>query len=346
MSSSARETLPGDPATQAARWFARRRSGELGPSETQELEAWLAASPDHREAFRDLQIAWRDVETMRDDPRIMAMRAEATAATRPLRRRVLTGAVAACLVGAIAGLATFGSREALWNSHRYSDQEYRTGVGQRATVTLPDGTVVTLNTDSRVRTRASGDRRLVYLDRGQAFFKVAKDREHPFVVSAAGRTVTALGTAFDVRVDDGRLFKVTLVEGRVRVEAAPALAPKPAGDAPIRGQGQATEMIAGTQLVEREGSKWDLARTDVRRETSWTTGQLVFYSAPLKQVVAELNRYSDKKIVIADETYADRPISGTFKAGDVDTFAHGLQTYRLARIESDTPEALVLAPPS
>jgi transmembrane sensor len=343
MTSSAPETLPEDALATAARWFARRRSGELTATETQELDAWLAASPDHREAFRDLQIAWRDVETMRDDPRIMAMRAEAAAAPNPLRRRILTGAIAAAFAVAAVGLATLGGREVLWSSHRYSDQEYRTGVGQRATVTLPDGTMLTLNTDSRVRTRASGDRRLVYLDRGQAFFKVAKDRDHPFVVTAAGRTITALGTAFDVRVDDGRLFKVTLVEGRVRVEAPPARAPA-APSAPTP-QGQATEMVAGTQLVEREDAKWDLARTDVRRETSWTTGQLVFYSAPLTQVVAELNRYSDKKIVIDDESYAARPISGTFKAGDVDTFARGLETYRLARIESETHDAVVLGPP-
>ena len=345
MTPSAPETPTDDTLATAARWFARRRSGELGAAEAEELEAWLAADAAHREAFRDLQIAWRDVETMRDDPRIMAMRAEATAAAHPLRRRLLAGALAASMAAGVVGLAVVGGREAVWDSHRYSDQEYRTGIGQRATVTLADGTVVTLNTDSRVRTRTSRDRRLVYLDRGQAFFKVAKDRQHPFVVTAAGRTVTALGTAFDVRVDDGRLFKVTLVEGRVRVEAPPP--PRSAGKmaAPATPQGQATEMVAGTQLVERGDSKWNLARTDVRRETSWTTGQLVFYGAPLRQVIAELNRYSDKKIVIDDQGYADRPISGTFKAGDVDTFARGLETYQLARIESDTPAALVLAPP-
>ena len=337
---SAPDAAPEDMMETAARWFARRRSGELGSEEAQALEAWLAESPAHRDAFRDLQIAWRDVETMRDDPRIMAMRAEAVAAPNPLRRRVLTGAIAAGFAFAAVGAATLGGREMLWAGQRYSDQEYSTGVGQRATVTLPDGTVLTLNTDSRVRTRAAADKRLIYLDRGQAFFKVAKDRRHPFVVTAGGRTITALGTAFDVRVDDGRLFKVTLVEGRVRVENPPAAARSPSAP-----KGQATEMIAGTQLVERGDAKWDLARTDVRRETSWTTGQLVFYSAPLTQVVAELNRYSDKKIVIDDATYAARPISGTFKAGDVDTFARGLETYQLARIESDTPEAVVLGPP-
>jgi len=330
---------------EAARWFARRRSGDLSPAEARELEAWLAADSAHREAFHDLQVAWRDVETMRDDPRIMAMRAEATA-VRPLRRRVLGGAIAAGMAAALAGLAMVGGRELLWDAHRYTAQTYQTGIGQRATVTLPDGTVVTLNTDSRLRTRGSADRRLVYLDRGQAFFKVAHDKAHPFVVAAAGKTVTALGTAFDVRVDDGRMFKVTLVEGRVRVEAPPPAAPprgKSAAAPPV--QGQAIEMVAGAELVARDDNKWDLARADVRRDTSWTTGQLVFYATPLRQVVTELNRYSEKKIVLGDEPFAERPISGTFRTGDVETFARGLETYRMARIENDTANVLVLAAP-
>jgi transmembrane sensor len=263
---------------------------------------------------------------------------------------MLTGSIAAGLAVAVAGLAAIGGREILWDAHRYTAQTYQTGVGQRATVTLPDGTVVTLNTDSRVRTRGSADRRLIYLDRGQAFFKVAHDKAHPFVVTAAGRTITALGTAFDVRVDDGKTFKVTLVEGRVRVEALPHAAPAarrsggdPAASAPA--PGQATEMVAGTELVARDDTKWDLGRTDVRRETSWTTGQLVFYATPLKQVVAELNRYSERKIVLDDQPFADRPISGTFRAGDVETFARGLETYRMARIVEETDSAVVLSEP-
>jgi transmembrane sensor len=279
----------------------------------------------------------------------MAMRAEATAAANPLRRRAVLGAIAAT-VAAVVGLATVGGREMLWNAHRYTAQTYQTGVGQRATVTLPDGTMVTLNTDSRVRTRGSAERRLVYLDRGQAFFKVAHDKAHPFVVTAAGRTITALGTAFDVRVDDGKTLKVTLVEGRVRVEAPPRPAvPQRVGKATVvklpAAPGQATEMVAGTELDARDDAKWDLARADVRRETSWTTGQLVFYATPLRQVVAELNRYSEKKIVVDDGAFADRPISGTFRAGDVETFARGLETYRMARVESDTTNAVVLSAP-
>jgi transmembrane sensor len=332
-----------DVAALAARWFARRRRG-LTEAERRELAAWLEADAAHLRAYRGLQVAWRDVEAMRDDPGLMALRAEAIAAA-PDRRR-LVQAVAAMLAVAVIGSASLAGVSGLWPGKRFSDQAYRTEVGQRATVTLPDGSVVTLNTDSVVRTRASHGRRLVYLDKGQAFFRVAKDKRHPFVVTAAGRTITALGTAFDVRVDNGRLFEVTLVEGKVRVEAPGLAAATPvAGAAPK--PVQAVEMTAGAQLHASldTGEQWNLTRADVQRETSWVSGQLVFHSEPLREVVAELNRYSDKKIVIGQAAYADRPISGTFKAGDVDTFARGLERYQLARVEEDTADVIRLGAP-
>ena len=330
----------------AARWFARRRSGEMSVQESAALQEWLAADPAHRQAYRNLQIAWSDVETMRDDPAMMAMRQQAMDETRGPSRAFLIRAVAACVTILILAGVVAMTPALMWNANRYSDQEYRTSTGQRATVTLPDGSEVTLNTDSLVRTRTSKDRRLVQLVRGQAFFRVAKDKSHPFVVTAAGRTVTALGTAFDVRVDDGRSFQVTLVEGKVRVEA-PLTLPirrEPGQKAPLP-RTQATEMVAGTQLRASSDIKWDLAPANVARETSWMSGQLIFYSAPLSHVVAELNRYSDRKLVIDNAAYARRPISGAFRVGDVESFARGLETYRLARVESETAEAIVLAAP-
>jgi len=241
----------------------------------------------------------------------------------------------AVLGGGVAGVQVLTGPKPL------ATQAFRTDVGQRSTVTLPDGSTVTLNTDTVVRTRADGEQRLVYLEKGQAYFKVAKDRRHPFVVTAAGRTITALGTAFDVRVDRGAL-KVVLVEGKVRVEAlsagpaatvrtpqgpVAALAPQP---------GQATEMVAGSQLVAPDDADWRLTRTDVVRETSWTRGQIIFDDEPLGAVVEELNRYSDKKMVVAGDGLAATPISGTFKPGDLHGFAQALEGYRLARVEDET----------
>src|SRR5262249_35132874 len=150
------------------------------------------------------------------------------------------------------------------------EQELRTGVGQTTTVTLPDGSVVTLDTDTVLSARETGRQRLVELKKGQAFFRVAKDHARPFIVSAAGKTVTATGTAFEVRLDPHR-FQVTLVEGKVAVEAP-------------RGQfwrGQSADMLAGWRLTAEDDRRWKLSQVDVGKETSWMSGRLTFFNDPL-----------------------------------------------------------------
>lgn len=321
----------------AAGWFARRRSGAFNGRDQAELDAWLDADPEHVEAYAAIERAWGGAAAVRGDPRVMARR-QALLKARG-RRTVMLRALAASLAVAVLGGGVVGV-QTLTGPRPLATQAFRTAVGQRATVTLPDGSVVTLNTDTVVRTRADHDRRLVYLDKGQAFFKVAHDRRHPFVVAAAGRTVTALGTAFDVRVDRGAL-RVVLVEGKVRVEtpvAPPAPAPTREGPAPVvrPAVGQATEMVAGSELVAPDDADWRLTRADVMRETSWTRGQIIFDNKPLGAVVEELNRYSDQKMVVSGERLASTPISGTFKPGDLHGFAVALENYRLARVENES----------
>jgi transmembrane sensor len=240
----------------------------------------------------------------------------------------------------MVGLGVLGAYQ-LAGPKPLADQSFRTGVGQQTTVSLPDGSQVTLNTDTVVRTRAEEGRRLVYLEKGQAYFKVAKDRRHPFVVTAAGRTVTALGTAFDVRVD-GHGLKVVLVEGKVRVESLK----RPAGASPAAPQQGvlATEMGPGSQLVAPDDADWRVTRTDTARETSWLHGQIVIDDKPLREVVEELNRYSDRKVVLADAELGEAHLSGIFKPGDLDGLARALKTSKLGEIsESNESELRIVA---
>ena len=306
----------------AVRWVTRTGAGDMTAAETAELETWLDADPAHRAAFDAVGFTWQAIEPLRADPRILALQHG-----RP--RRWIAQAVAACLAAVVIGGGGLAGWH-YWPQPTLSTQQFHTGVGEKATVTLPDGSVVTLSTDTLVRTRKDDGRRLVYLDRGQAFFKVAKDRRHPFEVHAAGRTVTALGTAFEVRVDHG--FKVTLVEGKVRVDAqlAPAVAVKELIAAP---RVQETVMVAGTQLVAL-GDGWSVRPADVGRETAWTRGQLVFVDEPLANVAAEMNRFSDRKIHV-DRAAGEKKISGTFKPGDVSAFVAAVRDYGLVDIASE-----------
>lgn len=323
----------------AVDWLMRRSAGPLSPTETAAFDAWLAQAPENRRAFEEVEWIWTAAAAVEAQPRIEARRRRVLQSVdgRPARR-----AIAAGLAAAILGAGTLGVY-GVSGPKPLATQSFRTAVGQQATVTLPDGSVVTLNTDTVVRTRADADRRLVYLDRGQAFFKVAKDHRHPFVVHAAGRTVTALGTSFDVRVEGGAL-RVVLVEGKVRVETTKPPRPAPdAGQATRSGQvqsapettapQQATEMSAGSQLVAPDDADWRLTRVNVTRETSWLHRQIVFDDEALGDIVREMNRYSEHKMVIDDPALAHRRLSGIYTIGDLGAFSEALKGYGVAELK-------------
>jgi transmembrane sensor len=330
----------------AARWYSRARSGQMTAEEEGAFEGWLEADPQHRAAYDAIDLAWGALGLVRDHPRVMAMREALPPKPHrlfsPWARRAGAALAAAVVIGVgiSAGWSVWRPNDALVN------QAFRTGVGEKATVNLPDGSEVTLNTGTVLRTRADPDKRLIYLDRGQAFFKVAHDARHPFIVHAAGRTITAIGTAFDVRVDQGR-FSVTLVEGKVRVEQPvppPKLPPDRARQQPVTPPRavESTDMIAGSELTAANDQQWTVARTDIVKATSWVHDQLIFEREPLSDVVLEMNRYSVRKIVIADAQVGRTLVSGNFRPGDVESFARALEAYHYARISADTPDAIEL----
>ncbi|HEX6860045.1 MAG TPA: FecR domain-containing protein [Caulobacteraceae bacterium] len=332
-----------DPIEAAAcDWLARKRSGEMSARDERDLAAWLALAPAHGAMLAQVERAFDGLEAFRSTPEVMARRQKARARHAGVPRGWLMRAAAA-----VAAVAVIGGT-ATWQyvgpglGKQFSDQEYRTAVGERTNLTLPDGSVVTLNTGSVLRTRAERGKRLVYLDKGQAFFRVAKDKSRPFEVHAAGRTVTAVGTAFDVRVDGG--FEVTLVEGKVRV-AAPTVAPptKP-GAAPPPPVIQTTELVAGNRFAQPDNTRWVVTRADTARETSWVTGRLTFEDEPLSDVVAEFERYSTRRIVIEDPALGRERVSGTFEAGDVDALVRTLRMAKIARVEEGTGDAVRLGP--
>ncbi|HEX5775359.1 MAG TPA: FecR domain-containing protein [Caulobacteraceae bacterium] len=330
---------PQDADHVAADWYSRARSGRMTLAQEAELQAWLDADPAHQSAYDAVERAWSALDLIRVHPRVLEMRdALPPEPPRLLRRAFFRRAIAASLALALVGAgAATGFK--VWPPDGVLDsQTLSTGAGQRTVVTLADGSEVMLNGGTLLRTKSDPDARIIYLDKGQAFFRVAKDRAHPFVVHAGGRKITALGTAFDVRVGPDR-FAVTLVEGKVRVEtpvapARPAIGGPAAPQRAVRPATEATEMVAGSQLVADDTRRWAMARTDVEQATSWTRDQLVFESEPLAKVVAEMNRHSVRKIAITDPAVGEILVSGNFRPGDVDGFARAVQAYEYARISA------------
>jgi transmembrane sensor len=211
-------------------------------------------------------------------------------------------------------------------------REASTQIGERALLVLADGSKVTLNTDSAVRADYTGRERRLTLVRGEAFFDVAKDPTRPFIVTAGSRQVIAVGTAFNVRLQDQQV-RVTLVEGTVRIVPT------------ARQRDPVVTLEAGSALVTGADGIDRVESLDTARATSWRSGKLVFEGDRLADVVAEMNRYSREKLEIADPTLEDRKVSGVFEPTEGHAFAKALEAYGIARTTRQTDTTIVLNAP-
>lgn len=331
----------GSPEDQAAAWDARLRSPLCTEDERAAFTAWRNQSPDHARAFERLQAGIGALADALDtDAELRALHARALTHRPPPRWKIAASVAAAVLaIGTASYWIPAGppiERSGLQVASG-AGSFYQTGVGERSTVTLTDGSKVTLNTRSRVEVSYANGRRDVRLLAGQALFEVAKDPARPFVVTAGPRRVTALGTAFDVRLD-GEKVQVTMVEGKVVVEPTrPSVLQKIV--APER------ELVAGQQLVaELNAISAEVRRADADTATSWREGRVVFADTPLTEAVAEMNRYSTEPILIADPSLANYTVNGMFLTAQPSSFVGALTAYFPIEARPHTGGGTVLAP--
>ncbi len=186
----------------AIEWWVRETAGELVGEARAEFGAWLAADPAHARAYADIAGCSRRRGSC-------VLPAGRRGASRGRARGGMGRLLAAC----VALLVWIGDLAIVLRA------DHRTGVGQRRTAILADSSRVELDGNSAIAVRFEPGRRRVTLLAGEAWFEVAPDTARPFVVEAAGRIVTALGTAFDVALD-GNGARVAVGEHAVAVAAA------------------------------------------------------------------------------------------------------------------------------
>lgn len=307
---------------ESARWFGAHRAGDMTAEEAAALAAWRETVPGAAFHFDRLQNQWDALAAVADDPAILAVREhDLRSYNRPERIRMMMAAAAVALL-LVTSTATFLRYFPFGPYTSPGGEVFRTGNGQRTMATLTDGSIVTLDAESEVRVLEMGARRRLQLTRGRAFFEVAKDRVHPFLVEAAHKTIRAVGTKFDVRLDADDALTVTLVEGKVAVEQ------RTDG---VRSAAR-VDLVAGGRLIAPPGRIWHVAQVDTTSDTSWLTGRLTFLREPLADAIAEVNRYSPRKIVVSDGHAPLTRIVGVFAAGDVDGFVTALEMNGVARV--------------
>lgn len=303
--------------TAAAAWVARRDAG-LTPADAQGLQRWLEADPRHRTALEFYDTAWAALAKPSRTGATAEFERHLVALGRRRRRRVAVGgAVLAGIVG-LAVVALNLPRETQVAST--ANATVRTPASQ----TLADGSVIEFKGNAKVVTDYSATTRRVVLREGEAHFTVQKDSARPFVVSAGGVEVRAVGTAFsvqlglssvDVLVTAGRVMVDRTPTQPVQVDTSPSAAPAVAVDAGRRVVVDRTQSSAPAVSIP--------APAEWRERLAWRSPRLEFTRTPLAEAVGLLNRHAPAaaaRLVIADSTVGAKRISGVFRADNTEAF--------------------------
>ena len=307
---------------EASEWFIDFRAGDVDGEARLRFIEWLRRSPEHIQAYLEVSGVWSElpgsdpegrfdiaslIARARNEPDVIPLSpvnprlppAPPSAEPRALRklwRRPVLAAAALALLASITALF-------LWIDSDTA-RSYSTGIGEQRTIQLLDGSTVELNARSRVKVRLTDHRRDVTLLEGQALFRVAKDKQRPFVVQAGDAQVRAVGTEFDVYKKQAETV-VTVVEGRVETYSG------------TDGADAAAIMLsAGEQLTVLPHTVTKPTRADTVAATAWVQKRLIFEETPLNEVAEEFNRYNRRPLAIDDAELQTLKISGVYSSTD------------------------------
>jgi ferric-dicitrate binding protein FerR (iron transport regulator) len=306
------------PDAAAAEQLERYYAGTCSPAERAEIEAQIARSSVER-LFRDdlvaavrasappLSAQERATALARLETRLADTPAAPSAAITipaPMRRVALYAAVGAVLALAVGlnwhvrrsgGLAARADATAV-------SRDYHTRAGQRAIVTLADGSRLTLGPATSVRVAIVPDGNVNVTVDGEAFFSVVHDARRPFLVQAGNARTVVLGTEFSVRHYDTDSFaRVVVVGGRVGLEAATSSEP--------RANRRAILAASTLGIVSDSGDVRVTENVPVDRYTGWTRGDLNFENRPVREILVDLGRAYGVEIRLSDSTLAKRSLT-------------------------------------
>lgn len=325
--------------TAAAEWLVEREEG-FAPGRAAQFAAWRAADPRHEAAVLRTE---RALDLIGEIPSIRApleaRLAEEAKIIRPVffRAPVWAAGLAAALTLAAIAWWLVPSRDDAATTQRYA-----TAATRQQQVALVDGSVVNLNVGTDVQVALTPSARRVNLTAGEAHFAVAHDTARPFIVTAGGVSVRAVGTAFSVRLGDQGV-EVLVTEGRVEITrdepGSNAVTALPAAH-PLLVAGERTfiarDVAPATTRVERVDA--DALQSAVR----WHSQIMTFTDLPLRDAVALFNRRNVQQLVLADAALGERKIGGTFAADQVEAFVRLLAQDGDIAIEHRAAKEIVL----
>jgi transmembrane sensor len=333
---------------QAAWWVTELLGASTGAEAR--FAAWLKQSPRNVEEFLLFNALWRELDGVDPERRIdvEALVAEARAthaaskivplhAEKPVRKEPRAGrfprwrfAAAFAILAVVTPLIWLAVVSAFGGTRTYTS-----AIGEQRAVKLADGSVVHLNTATRIEVDYSDHGRDIRLIDGEALFSVRRDTARPFRVRAGDTIVQAVGTEFNVyrRL---QATTVSVVEGAVQVGSDSLLSrtadPAQLLRAPTRlesyhrssarvrvAAGEQVDVVSGGEIVKH-------AAADIDKAIAWRSRRLIFRSEPLANVAVEFNRYNDLEIRVDGEAVRSRRLIGTFDSDDPESLVRFLAT--------------------
>ncbi len=312
---------------EAGAWLVRLDRG-LDQREQDDLKVWLSTSEAHRRYLHKLASTWDTMgmlETLREMfPLLHDPRPRGTGEAEPAgghSRWWYTLAASAALIVLVAGTLMLSPLDSRLPEAR---QALATIAGQQTNHVLPDGSRIVLNTRSRVEADFNRRARIVRVYEGEVGFEVAHEVDRPFIVYAGRGLVSAVGTAFSVRVKAG-VVDLIVTEGRVGVisnitgdpRAEQLMMPER-----FTGNDRSRSLISAGHGVRFEDVIESIEPLDaetLERKQAWRQGALIFKGEPLEEVLAEVGRYTDQQLVITDPSIRRVPVGGHFRISDINT---------------------------
>ncbi|PHX70826.1 MAG: hypothetical protein CK548_08310 [Opitutia bacterium] len=332
---------------EAMAWLAEREEG-FAPGRAAAFESWRRRDRRHAASVAELEQVLAQLDGLaarrdevnahfnrvsplpppgRDTPALAPALEPTVRWWRPV---VGSGLAAALVLGAFLGFNALRSTPG-------PATHYATTTAGYERARLADGSTLELNTASAARVQFTAAERRVELESGEAHFEVAHDTARPFVVSAGGVTVRAVGTAFNVRYVSGAV-EVTVTEGKVTV--GPALS---ATGATLVAANQRLALPLAPAAAPAPAIE-TLAPADVRAVLSWQRRVTDFSDTPLSEVTARFNRHNVLQLVITDPALGSRRIGGIFALDDVEAFVRLLERDGIIRAERQGDTIRLQAP--
>jgi transmembrane sensor len=320
-----------DIEAQATSWLVRL-DAERSPELIAEHAQWLAESPRHRVAYMKQSLAWKRMDALRRmrpldppgeiDPDLLKRGSKGLPGTGLFLGALRVAWLPRLAVG--VAIATAFALLAAAVLEPTVQVAYSTPIGGHEHITLDDGSVLDLNTNTGVRVQYTAARRQIFLDRGEVLLSVAHDASRPLEVIAAHVVTRAVGTRFSVRLYDNTNVETVVTEGRVLVLREQTVLGLPAPPKPL-----VRTLVAGERVLvdTRAAHVSRLSAKEIERTLQWTTGRISFHEEKLSDVVVELNRYNARQLVILDRHIAGTRVGGGFDTAHADTYAEDLMKF-------------------